>query len=256
VPNYQFGSGVLVAVPNAGNLAANPTPYMVGTLQECNINVKGDIKKLWGQQQMAVAKARGKIDVTCKGKFATQDPTMLNQLYWGQTQTTGMQILAANEAWTIGGGSPPAATVTVTNAANATTDFGVLNAATGQQFQKVPGTPAIGQYSAPTPFLGVYTFSAADEAAKTQIYISYTWLNAARGTTVALVNQFMGYAPEFQAFLFNSFQSQIMGIQLNSCMMGTFSIPTKQEDFWISDLEFDASCDAAGVLGYMYADLG
>ena len=74
--------------------------------------------------------------------------------------------------------------------------------------------------------------------------------------TIALANQFMGYAPQFQALLFNTFQNQLFGIQLNSCIIGTFSIPTKQEDFWISDLEFEASCDQAGNLGAMYADLG
>lgn len=254
MPNYQFGTGVLVALPNAGNLAANPTPYMIGTLQECQLTVKGDIKKLWGQKQMAVAKARGKIDVTAKGKFATQDPTMLNQLYWGQVQSTGMQILAEQEAWTIGGGSPPTDTITVLNEANFTTDYGVINASTNQQFTKLPsGTPALGQY---TESGGTYTFSAADVAALTEIYISYTWFNSTRGVTIALANQFMGYAPQFQALLFNTFQNQLFGIQLNSCIIGTFSIPTKQEDFWISDLEFEASCDQAGNLGAMYADLG
>ena len=36
--------------------------------------------------------------------------------------------------------------------------------------------------------------------------------------------------------------------------MGSISIPTKQEDFWISDLEFDAGVDATNVLGKWFAD--
>jgi hypothetical protein len=256
MPNYQFGTGLLYGNPNAGNQAANPTPYLLGILQEAQIDVKGDIKKLYGQFQMALASARGKIDVTVKGKFATQDVTLLNQLYWGQTQTPGINQMATNEPWTIGGGSPPTATVTVDNAANFLMDWGVINANTGQQFTAITsGTPAVSQYKVNST-TGVYTFSAADEAALTPVYISYTWTNVSRGATVALKNQFMGYAPLLRMYLVNMFRNQYFGIELYAVTMGSFSVPTKMEDFWISDVDFDATCDNTGTLGQMYADLG
>jgi hypothetical protein len=88
------------------------------------------------------------------------------------------------------------------------------------------------------------------------VLISYTWLNSTRGVTLTLTNQLMGYAPEFRAFLFNQFRNQIMGVELFSCTLGSFSIPTKQEDFWVADIEFDASTDSSDTLGKMYADLG
>jgi hypothetical protein len=252
MPNIQFGTGLLYGNPNAGNQAANPTPYLLGILQEAQFDVKGDLKKLYGQDQLSVATARGKIDVTVKGKFATQDVTLLNQLYWGQTQTPGVNMMAANEAY-VCGGSPPAGTVL--NAANFKMDWGVINANTGQQFQCVTGTPAVGQYNVNST-TGVYTFSAADVAAFTPVYISYTWNNATRGATVLLKNQFMGYAPQLRLFLANTFRNQYVGIELYAVTMGSFNMPTKQEDFWISDVDFDASCDASGTLGAMYADLG
>ena len=93
--NIQFGTGVLYGLPNAGNTAANPTPYQLGILQEVTIDFKADLKKLFGQSQFPVAKARGKIDVTAKGKIAVLDPGLLNQLYFGQAQSTGMTIMAA-----------------------------------------------------------------------------------------------------------------------------------------------------------------
>jgi hypothetical protein len=43
-------------------------------------------------------------------------------------------------------------------------------------------------------------------------------------------------------------------LQLNSCVMGSLGIPTKQEDFWICDIDFDASTDASDTLGAIYAD--
>jgi hypothetical protein len=253
MPDFQFGTGVLYAVPNAGNTAANPTPYKFGTLQEAQLDVKGDLKKLFGQKQFAVATARGKIEVMVKAKYATQDPTLLNQLYWGQTQTTGMTILAADEQDVVGStGSPPVANqVTVANAGTIVTDYGVIYAATGQQFVKVGSAPAVGQYSYSA---GTYTFNTADNGVS--VLVSYTYTNAGRGVTITLTNQYMGYAPEFRAFLFNTFRNQIMGVELYCCTMGSFNIPTKQEDFWVSDVDFEASTDSTDTLGKMYADLG
>jgi hypothetical protein len=248
--NIQFGTGVLFGLPNAGDLAVNPTPYQFGTLQEVTVDFKADLKKLYGQSQFPVAKARGKIDVTAKGKIATQDPSMLNQLYFGQVQTPGMTIMAVNEAFTIGSGSPPVETYTVVNAATVQIDYGVINATTGAQMQKVTGTPATGQYAVND---GTYTFASAD--AGTLVSISYTYSSTTRGGTITLTNQLMGYAPEFRAFLFNEFRGKYYGIELNSCTMGSVSIPTKQEDYWMSDIDFDAGVDAAGELGKIYADL-
>jgi hypothetical protein len=244
---------VLYGLPNAGNTAANPTPYQLGVLQEVSVDFKADLKKLFGTSQFPVAKARGKIDVTAKGKFATLDPSMLNQLYFGQVQTPGMTLMAVNEAFTIGSGSPPVETYTVANGTTFQTDYGVINAVTGAQFVKVTsGSPATGQYSV-NPATGAYTFAAADNG--TGVLISYTYTSSTRGATITLTNQLMGYAPEFRAFLFNTFRNKIMGLELYSCTMGSVSIPTKQEDFWMLDIDFDAGVDASGTLGKIYADL-
>jgi hypothetical protein len=85
------------------------------------------------------------------------------------------------------------------------------------------------------------------------VLISYQWPDT-NGTTLEIANQLMGYAPQFQALLYNDFGASMFSLQLNSCILGSLSIPTKQEDFWISDFDLDASCDASGVLGYIYAD--
>jgi|SRR5579862_293354 len=256
MPDFQFGTGVLYATPNQGNQAANPTPYKFGTLQEAQLDVKGDLKKLFGQKQFAVATARGKINVTVKAKYASQDPTLLNQLYWGQTQTAGMTILAADEQDIIGAvGSPPVANqITVINSATIVTNYGVIYATgtnAGQQLVLVTGAPLQGQYQYSA---GTYTFNALDNGAT--VLVSYTYTNASRGVTVTLTNQYMGYAPEFRAFLFNTFRNQILGVELYCCTMGSFNIPTKQEDFWVSDVDFEANTDSTDTLGKMYADLG
>ena len=103
--NIQFGTGVLYGFPTAGNLPSNPTPYRFGVLQEAKVDFKSDLKKLYGQQQFALVKARGKIDVSVKAKLAVVDPNMLNQLFFAQTGTAGMTLISDNEAQTVPAGA-------------------------------------------------------------------------------------------------------------------------------------------------------
>jgi hypothetical protein len=247
--NNQFGSGSLYALPNAGNLAANPTPYVFGVLQEASLEFKGDLKKLFGQNQFPVAKARGKIDVSGKSKAAIFDPNMLNQLFFGQTQASGITQVSVNESGVI-----PASPFQLTAAQTATfvTDYGVIDASTGANMVKVASAPATGQYSVSGS--GVYTFAAADTG-KT-VKLNYTYTTASTGTTVTLSNQAMGYAPELKMVLWNTFRTKRFGIELNNITIGSIAIATKQEDFWTIDFTFEACTDSADVLGKLFGDIG
>jgi len=251
--NIQFGTGVLYGVPVAGNLPTNPTPYKFGILQEASIEFKGDLKKLFGQRQFPVSKARGKIDVTGKAKIAAYDPNMVNQLFFAQTSTGGIQMIADNESQVIPG-TPYQ--VTVTNVAGVPiTDYGVIfgsGAKVGQQLTRVASSPATGQYSVNTA-TGVYTFAAADTTLT--VLISYTYASGSRGSTITLANQLQGYAPELQMLFYNLFRSKLLAIQLNNVTLGTFTFPSKQEDYWMSDIDFEACTDDSDTLGKIFADL-
>ncbi len=247
--NIQFGTGVLFGVPNAGNLATDPTPQKFGLLQDCQVTFKGDLKKLYGQSQFAAASARGKIDVAVKGKIATLDPNQMNQLYFGQTAAPGQVRIALDEAASVPAATP--FTVTVLNATKFKGDYGVEYAATGQRLTLVTGTPTTGEYSVDVA-TGVYTFAATDTGLG--VLISYAWTDTTTGTTLTLTNQLQGYAPILQALMYNTFRGKQIAIQLNACTMGQLSIPSKQEDFWISDFDMEANVDASNTLGYIYAD--
>lgn len=246
--NPQFGCGVFYGVPNAGNITADPTPLQFGILQEVSVEFKSDLKKLFGQSQFPVAKARGKIDVTAKGKIASLDPLFFSQLYFGQPTSTGVNRPVYNESHAPAASVAPAHTTTIT-------DNGVINGSTGLAMLKVPSSPTVGQYSftpaTSGPTAAAYVFNASETAAT--VLLNYQWPDTS-GTTLAINNQLMGFAPEFQALLYSDFRASLFALQLNSCILGSLSIPTKQEDFWISDFDLDASTDAAGVLGYIYSD--
>jgi hypothetical protein len=333
--NIQFGSGVLYGRPNAGNLATNPTPYKFPVMQDASVEFKGDLKKLWGQKQFPIAKARGKIDVTCKAKIAALNPGFLNQLYFAQTELDGITLVGDDEPGTIPAsgadsvltftavavntlygtaeyafashtGANPVigqriviagfvtsgnnvtatildvtgttsgtiavalttqanethagtgtiahgGTITVVHAADFVHNYGVIDGTTGGQMDEVPsGTPTAGQYKVDEA-TGIYTFAGAD-VGKT-VKISYSYTDTGRGKTITLVNQLMGYAPEFEAFLYNNFRGVFIGILLASCTMGQVTVPTKQEDFWMSDITFDASVDATDSLGSLFGDV-
>lgn len=250
--NIQFGTGVLYGVPVAGNLPTLPTPFKFGVLQECTVDFKGDLKKLFGQYQFAVATARGKLDVSVKGKLAVFDPNMLNQLFFAQSATAGYNQIADGELHTVNSTSN---TTTASNVPLAE-DWGVIDALTGQDFIFNPNVSALitGQYFVNLT-TGVYSFFGADVTGNTrQVKLSYTYaVNA--GTTIALANQLMGYSPELKMLLYNKFRNKYFAVELNDVTLGNIAIPTKLEDFWISDFEGSANADASNTVGKLMMDL-
>lgn len=244
--NIQFGTGVLFSNPSStvGNPPTNPTPLKYGLVQEVNVDFKGDLKKLYGQFQFPAATARGKVDVTIKGKLAVFDITLLNQIFFAQAQTVGYNQVVDGEAQTINT-SVTASHIPIVQ------DWGVQYSATGQAFIKVSGVAAAGQYNVNVTS-GVYTFNVADNA--TAVKISYTYAQNATGSTIALNNQLMGYAPELSMLFYNRFRNKLLGVVLNDVTLGSISLPSKLEDFWVSDFEGSANVDLAGNLGTLFAD--
>src|ERR1035437_9464842 len=212
--NPQFGSGIFKMLPNAGNLAANPTPVEAGLLQDIQLEVKGDTKELYDNQQIPAAIARGKIKVTGKGKMASLDPMLLSQVYFGLNITTGVMRPVENEPW--------AAAATITPTHTPVTDMGVIATggtgfSIGVQMSAVQATPTVSgtyQFTA-----GTYKFLAADVSAGLTVGISYNWTDATHGVTLPIASQLMGYAPQFTAVLYNNFGGKLFGIQLNACVL-------------------------------------
>lgn len=250
--NTQFGTGVVVCTPTTGNLATTPSiPQVLPVLQEVQVEFKGDLKKLYGMQQFALAKARGKIDVSGKGKIIVPTPDVLSQLFFGQPTSTGLNRPVYLESHT------PAASVTPSNL-TANANLAVINGTTGLPMTPIStGSPTVGQYkftpyNSTGPVSASYAFNASETAATVQL--CYTWPDTA-GLSLVVNNELMGYAPEMQFVLFNTFRNKLMSLQLNSVVFGMISVPTKQEDFWLADFDFEASCDNSGVLGIFSADL-
>lgn len=237
---YVFGTGSLT-VQNVGGGA----PYKFASLMDVSVDISGDIKEMNGQYTFAQAVARGKSKIQCKATSGQFDVNLFNSTFFGQTTTTGSTAYAQGEQHSIPASTPW--TVPVTNSTTFVQDMGVVYAATGVSLTQVASGPTVGQYSVSA---GTYTFAAADEGLAVLINYTYT---ATGGRTLAINNQLMGLAPQFQCTLADSFNNngtqQSLVMTLYACTSSKLSMPLKSDDFLQTDIEWQAQANAAGQIG-------
>lgn len=233
-----FGAGAMWGVL-AG---ATPTPKRFGVLQDVNLDFNAATKSLIGQNNLPFAVARGVITTKGKANFGQFNGGVINDLFFGQTATTGQIAAVDNETGAVPGSV--SYTVTVANSATWQTDLGVIYGATGLPLTRVASAPTVGQYSVAA---GVYTFAAAD--ANASVYISYTYTISGSGQKFTIAQQAMGTTPTFKTVVSLPYNGQKMSVTLNSCIANKFSFATKTEDFAKPSFDFEAFADSAGNLG-------
>jgi len=239
---YAFGLGALIALRTD---TTPPTPAQFGTLQEVQLDLSFTVKELTGQFQAPAALARGGLKITGKAKAAKISAANFNNIFFGQTQSTGNTLIQVNEAGTVSAGGSH--TVNVANN-GAITDLGVAYAATGAMLIPITGSPTAGQYSV-NKTTGVYSFSAAD--ANAAVLITYSYSSTA-GTSLSLSNQLMGSGPTFSLVLSEQYQGKLLNLQLNSVIAPKLALAFKSEDFMVPEFDFQASADAAGNIGNIW----
>lgn len=254
---YSFGSGMLWAIPQTdalGNPVANPTPVMIGVMQEGSIDISFDNKTLHGQNQFPVAVARGKGKISGKAKFAQLFGALFNNILFGQTLSGGLLTARYDTSGAAVPATPFQISATPPGNGTFTRDFGVINS-NGVPMNRVAGTPATGQYSVSAG--GQYTFAAADTG-KT-VFINYEYsvsaANAPGATRSTVLNLAMGTTPTFSADLFLPYQDRSMKLSLHNCVANKLALSSKQDDFLLPDFSFDAFADPLGrVLSYSLSE--
>ena len=246
-PQFAFGSGILYGIRN--DTPALYTPQRFGTMQDVSIDFTAEIKELFGQLQYPVDVARGKTKIMGKAKLATIQASMYNDLFFGVAKTTAQQLYAYNETGTIP--ASVAYTVTAANGATFSLDLGVYYANTGLPFTRVVSAPAAGQYSVNST-TGVYTFAVADASAP--ILLNYNYAAATGGNTIVGNNLYMGTTPKFQAVFQSIYEGHTINLTLFSCVSSKLTIPTKNDDYTIAELDFSAFANAGGQVFSMSMD--
>lgn len=237
-----FGTALMWATPlanAAGAAVANPTPLLFGTMQECEIEIKRDLKQLHGQGQFPVKVAGGKGSINGKAKAADIYGSMLETVMFGQSGSAGIQSVVYDTA---GVAIAASVTPTVPNTGTWTKDLGVVMASTGIAMKRVASAPATGEYSVAN---GVYTFAAADAGKTAYINYGYTATStvARKGSVTNLP---MGQVPSFSVDLYVPFDGKYMVWNFPRAITDGIKFGFKNDDFTVPELGFQCFADTAG----------
>lgn len=246
----NFGTGKLIAVPtnsSDGSIIANPTPVILGTMQDVSLDLSVEIKALYGSKRYPIAVGQGKGKTEIKAKYAEIDGGILGSLFFGKTSTAGIKAAVFDFATTIPA-TPFKVTIAPPSSGTFVADLGVVRSDTGAQLTRVASAPATGQYMVNVA-TGEYTFAAADTLKP--IAISYEYSASSGGAVWSLTNDVMGYTPSFSLLLQNGYDGKNLVCKLNRCVSGKLGLPLKADDFAVYDFEAQAFADAAGSLGYI-----
>lgn len=236
-----FGPGTLMVCRTD---VADSTPYNIGKCNEFSIDYSFSVKELYGQYQFPLAVARGTTKVTAKAKSALISGGMLASIFFGQNLSQGQTTMAVEEAGSIPA-NPGPYTVTVTNSATFTDDFGVVFAATGLPLTKVAAAPSTGQYSVAA---GVYTFAAADQGLG--VLITYAYTIASVGQKFTITNTLLGQMPVFKLAYHTSYAGSVaFNIFFNKCISSKLANAFKLEDFMMPELDLNIFADASNNIG-------
>ena len=241
----NFGSGALWG-ERTDLTGSGIGPRQFGVLQDIQIDFDWTEKELYGQLQFPVAIARGQGKISGKAKFAQILGLLYSDIFFGVTAATGQFAVSELEAAIVPAVTPYS--VPVANASNYNDDLGVAYSANGKRFNRVTTPSAAGQYSVNFAN-GVYTFAAAD--ANAALLISYTYNITTVGNKLTLTNQLMGTTPIFKATFYTTYSGEGMALRLNACTATKLSMPTKIDDWTISEFDFTAFADASGTIGYL-----
>lgn len=245
----NFGAGKLIAVPTNladGTAIANPTPVILGTMQDISLDLSVELKTLYGSKRYPIAVGQGKGKIEVKAKYAEIDGGVLGSLFFGKAASTGIKAAAFDVSATIPG-TPYQVTASPPNGGTFVSDLGVVFSSTGVQLTRVASAPATGQYS--VSGAGVYTFAAADTT-KGLLY-SYEYTVNSGGQVWTMTNETMGYTPSFTLMLQNSYDGKNLVCKLNRAVSGKLAVPLKSDDFAVYDFDAEAFADGAGNLGYI-----
>jgi hypothetical protein len=246
----NFGVGRSIAVPKRlldGSVIANPTPVVLGTMQDISVDMSLELKKLHGARRYPIAVAQSKGEISIKAKYADFIPAIYGSLFAGKAATNALKGVDVDKPFAIPATSPYTVTAAPSNSGTFVSDMGVIDA-NGDIMTRVASAPTAGQYSVSAG--GVYTFAAAD-ASKTGTYGYEYNAVSTTGQVFELTNDVMGPTPSFSLYLQQKFDGKTLVMKFNKVVSGKMNLPFKNDDFALYDFEAEALDDGTGSLGWL-----
>lgn len=237
-----FGAGRFFGINNV----SNPTPTRLAVPQDTSVQMKRQVKELFGENIYAEDTGVGETSITGKITFGQSNARLFADLMLGVSGAAGQILEADNELGTIA-----TSAITVTNSATWTTDLGVVNTTNGQRYAAVAGGSEVAgkSYSVAA---GVYTFAAGETG--TTFKISYLYTAATTGEKMTVSNQPMGRIGGFTGVhVFpwtnpSNVQEQDV-LTLNNCVASDTELMGKVGDFGKPTLSYTASVDTSDDIG-------
>ena len=233
-------------------------PRQFGLAQGVDLSIAFTSKELYGQEQFPAALARGQGKVTGKVKVPRINVRLYSDIFFGLTASVGKHTVSQYEAAVVP--AVPPFQIAVANNATFADDLGVFYANSGDAFNRVT-TPASAADYTVNLASGVYTFSAAD--ASQAVRISYRYVVGNSGYNVLVTNQVQGTTPYFKMTIFQKVSPGAPGagaqtlpwtVYLPACHSNSFTIPTAQDAWTMSDFDFSAFADPSGLVMLYNAD--
>ncbi|HSD36084.1 MAG TPA: hypothetical protein VLC92_01165 [Rhodocyclaceae bacterium] len=249
---FAFGAGKLIAVPqfdSQGTLIANPTPVLLGAMQDVSLDISVDLKMLYAAKRFPIAVGQGKGKIELKAKYADINGGVIGSLFYGKLPTAGIKGLVSDFAASVPAASTYTITVAPPSAGTFVSDAGVWDAATGVQLTRVASAPATGQYS--VSVAGVYTFALADASRAVLLNYEYSAVSTT-AQTFNLTNDLMGFTPSFSILMRQQTpDGKTLTVKFNRAVSGKLALPFKSDDFTVSDFEASVFADNADNIGWM-----
>lgn len=246
----NFGVGHMIAIPtldSTGSAITNPTPVILGTMQEITVDLSVEMKTLYGSRRYPIAIGQGRGTTEIKAKYADIDAAVLGSLFYGKTPAAGIKAAVIDAAPVAIPATPFQITVAPPSSGTFVADLGVRFSATGVQLTRVASAPVAGQYAVNGS--GQYTFASADTGKL--VVINYEYSAATGGQVFTLTNDVMGVSPAFSMILQNSYLGKTLAMKLTQCVSGSLNLPLKSDDFAIYEFAASAFADSSGSLGYI-----
>jgi len=238
-----FGGGFIYGIQQVAPGGVAPSllyPGQFSTIQEASVDISKTVKELRGVYEDPEDLADASRKITGKVTSGRININQLNNLVFGEPGgtnfITGTTKVVDNEAGTVNGSNQ----VIVVNSGVFLEDLGVTYAGTREQLIPVSSVSSQGQYSVAS---GVYTFNAADSAAKVLISYRYT---SASGHSLSVNNLLMGnQRPSFSVLLTNQYDGD-NELLLYYCKATKVSMAIKTEDYVHLEMDFMAGANSSG----------
>lgn len=247
---FIFGPGSAWGVVNTfidGTTPAIVQPVKFDVMQSFDLALDTTVKRLMGSDifPRAIGISEGKV--TCKIKVA-KFGAQIWQLRLGEPAgvTTGQSLMADDEAHTVPATTPFTVTIAPPGSGVWAKDWGVRYADTDAPLTAVASVTATGQYSVSA---GVYTFDTADSSRSVVISYEYT---VTTGNTLTMLSHPQGQVALTSIRYQGYYGGRLVGVLIPNAVGSTLSIPSKQGDFAVPELDFEAFADSTGKVAILY----